>query len=66
MAREMGVGLLIGAGLVLSSFAVVAALGACRFGGVNALSFAMLLPLAELVPAPDLCRQGPNRRTAKV
>ncbi|MES2165035.1 MAG: type II CAAX endopeptidase family protein [Pseudomonadota bacterium] len=49
MAREMGVGLLIGAGLVLSSFAVLAALGAYRFGGVNALSFAMLLPLAELV-----------------
>ncbi len=49
MAREMGAGLLIGAGLVLSSFAVLAVLGAYRFGGVNALSFAMLLPLAELV-----------------
>ncbi|MBV6325082.1 CPBP family intramembrane metalloprotease [Duganella sp. HSC-15S17] len=49
MAREVGVGLLIGAGLVLSSFAVLAVLGAYRFGGVNAPSFAMLLPLAELV-----------------
>ncbi|RFP27449.1 CPBP family intramembrane glutamic endopeptidase [Duganella sp. BJB476] len=49
MAREVGVGLLIGAGLVMSSFAVLGALGAYRFEGVNALSFAMLLPLAELV-----------------
>lgn len=49
MAREVGAGLLIGAGLVMSSFAVLGALGAYRFEGVNALSFAMLLPLAELV-----------------
>ncbi|WP_229212119.1 CPBP family intramembrane glutamic endopeptidase [Duganella sp. BJB475] len=49
MAREVGVGLLIGAGLVMSSFAVLGALGAYRFEGVNALSFAMLLPLTELV-----------------
>ncbi|WP_332854547.1 CPBP family intramembrane glutamic endopeptidase [Duganella sp. S19_KUP01_CR8] len=49
MAREVGIGLLIGAGLVMSSFAVLGALGAYRFEGVNALSFAMLLPLAELV-----------------
>jgi len=49
MAREVGAGLLIGAGLVMSSFAVLAVLGAYRFSGVNALSFAMLLPLSELV-----------------
>ncbi|GJJ00754.1 membrane protein [Duganella rhizosphaerae] len=49
MAREVGAGLLIGAALVMSSFAVLGALGAYRFEGVNALSFAMLLPLAELV-----------------
>lgn len=49
MARELGAGLLIGAGLVLSTFAMLAVLGAYRFGGVNALNFAMLLPLAELV-----------------
>lgn len=49
MAGEMGVGLLLGAGLVVSSFAVLAVLGAYRFDGVNPLSLKMLLPLAELV-----------------
>ena len=49
MARELGTGLLLGAGLVALTFAVLAALGAYRFGGVNALSIMMLVPLAELV-----------------
>jgi membrane protease YdiL (CAAX protease family) len=49
MARELGSGLLLGAGLVALSFAVLAALGAYQFGGVNALSIMMLVPLAELV-----------------
>jgi membrane protease YdiL (CAAX protease family) len=49
MARELGTGLLLGAGLVALSFAVLAALGAYQFGGVNALSTMMLVPLAELV-----------------
>jgi membrane protease YdiL (CAAX protease family) len=49
MARELGAGVLIGAGLVACTFAVLAALGAYQFGGVNAVSFMMLVPLAELV-----------------
>lgn len=49
MARELGAGLLLGAGLVTLTFAVLAALGAYQFGGVNAPSVMMLLPLAELV-----------------
>lgn len=49
MAREVGAGLLLGAGLVVASFAALAVLGAYRPGGVNPLSFMMLLPLAELV-----------------
>lgn len=49
MARELGTGLLLGAGLVAFTFAVLAALGAYQFGGVNALSIVMLVPLAELV-----------------
>ncbi|NRR34002.1 CPBP family intramembrane metalloprotease [Oxalobacteraceae bacterium] len=49
MARELGSGLLLGGGLVALTFAVLAALGVYRFGGVNAVSIAMLLPLAELV-----------------
>jgi membrane protease YdiL (CAAX protease family) len=49
MARELGTGLLLGAGLVALTFAVLAALGAYRFDGVNALSIMMLVPLAELV-----------------
>jgi membrane protease YdiL (CAAX protease family) len=49
MARELGTGLLLGAGLVALTFAVLAALGAYKFGGVNALSIMMLVPLAELV-----------------
>jgi membrane protease YdiL (CAAX protease family) len=49
MARELGAGLLLGAGLVALTFAVLAALGAYRFGGVNALSIMLLVPLAELV-----------------
>jgi membrane protease YdiL (CAAX protease family) len=49
MARELGTGLLLGAGLVALTFAVLAALGAYKFGGVNPLSIMMLVPLAELV-----------------
>ena len=49
MARELGTGLLLGAGLVALTFAVLAALGVYRFGGVNALSIMMLVPLAEMV-----------------
>ncbi len=49
MARELARGLLLGAGLVALTFAVLAALGAYRFDGVNAASSVMLLPLAELV-----------------
>ncbi|HTD05519.1 CPBP family intramembrane glutamic endopeptidase [Undibacterium sp.] len=49
MARELGTGLLLGAGLLALTFAVLAALGAYHFGGVNVLSIMMLVPLAELV-----------------
>jgi membrane protease YdiL (CAAX protease family) len=49
MARELGTGLLFGAVLVALTFAVLAALGAYQFGGVNAPSVMMLVPLAELV-----------------
>ncbi len=49
MARELGTGLLLGAGLVALTFAALAALGAYRFGGVNAPNMMMLVPLAELV-----------------
>lgn len=49
MGRELATGLLVGAGLVLTTFAVLAALGVYRFAGVNALSALLLLPLAELV-----------------
>jgi membrane protease YdiL (CAAX protease family) len=49
MAHELGTGLLLGAGLVALTFAVLAVLGGYQFGGVNALSIRMLLPLAELV-----------------
>ncbi|WP_317203352.1 type II CAAX endopeptidase family protein [Janthinobacterium sp.] len=49
MARELGTGLLLGAGLVALTFAVLAVLGAYRFGGVNAPNMMMLVPLAELV-----------------
>ncbi|MGK5062903.1 CPBP family intramembrane glutamic endopeptidase [Janthinobacterium sp. LB3P112] len=49
MARELGRGLLFGAGLVVFTFAVLAALGVYQFSGVNALSVLLLLPLAELV-----------------
>ncbi|MGK5053995.1 CPBP family intramembrane glutamic endopeptidase [Janthinobacterium sp. RB2P8] len=49
MARELGRGLLFGAGLVVLTFAVLAALGVYQFRGVNALSVLLLLPLAELV-----------------
>lgn len=49
MARELGIGLLLGAGLVAATFAVLAALGVYRFDGVNALGVTMLIPLAELV-----------------
>ncbi|WFR79757.1 type II CAAX endopeptidase family protein [Janthinobacterium rivuli] len=49
MARELGRGLLLGAGLVVLTFVVLAALGVYQLGGVNALSVLLLLPLAELV-----------------
>lgn len=49
MARELGRGLLLGAGLVFLTFVVLAALGVYQFSGVNALSLMLLLPLAELV-----------------
>ena len=48
MARELGTGLLLGAGLVALTFGVLAALGAYRFDGVNAPAIMMLAPLAEL------------------
>lgn len=49
MARALGRGLLLGAGLVALTFVVLAALGVYQFSGVNALSVLLLLPLAELV-----------------
>ncbi|WP_257572973.1 CPBP family intramembrane glutamic endopeptidase [Janthinobacterium sp. UMAB-56] len=49
MARELGGGLLLGAGLVAFTFSVLAALGVYQFSGVNALSVLLLFPLAELV-----------------
>lgn len=49
MARELGAGLLLGAGLVALTFTVLAALGVYRFDGVNAVSIMILAPLAELV-----------------
>ncbi|WP_229422126.1 CPBP family intramembrane glutamic endopeptidase [Massilia aquatica] len=50
MGRELGLGLLIGAGLVGLTFATLAALGVYRFGGVNSPgTVLMLVPLAELV-----------------
>jgi membrane protease YdiL (CAAX protease family) len=49
MARETGAGLLLGAGLAALSFAVLAALGAYRVDGVNAVDIMILVPLAELV-----------------
>jgi membrane protease YdiL (CAAX protease family) len=47
--REVAVGLLLGAGLVGTVFAVLGLLGAYHLDGVNAVSLALLLPLAELV-----------------
>jgi membrane protease YdiL (CAAX protease family) len=49
MGRELGAGLLLGAGLVALTFGALAALGVYQFGGVNALSMMLLVPLAELV-----------------
>lgn len=49
MAGELGTGLLLGAGLVAVTFAVLAVLGNYQFGGVNAVSIMLLVPLAELV-----------------
>ncbi len=49
MALELGKGLLLGAGLVASTFAVLAAFGAYRLDGVNAVSIMILVPLAELI-----------------
>lgn len=48
-ARELGLGILIGAGLVAATFAVLALLGVYRLDGVNALAITMLRPLADLV-----------------
>lgn len=50
MAKELGTGLLVGAALVGLTFAVLAALGVYRYGGVNSPGIMpMLVPLAELV-----------------
>jgi membrane protease YdiL (CAAX protease family) len=49
MVRGLGSGLLLGAALVMLTFAALAALGAYRFDGVNAFSALLLVPLAELV-----------------
>ena len=49
MARELGRGLLLGAGLVCLTFAVLAVLGVYQLSGVNAVHAMLLLPLAELV-----------------
>lgn len=49
MARELGRGLLLGAGLVGLTFLVLAMLGVYQLNGVNALHAALLLPLAELL-----------------
>lgn len=49
MARQLGAGLLLGAGLVVLTFAVLAALGAYRLDGVNSVGIMILAPLAELV-----------------
>lgn len=48
MGRELGGGLLIGAGLVMLTFAVLAGLGAYRFEGINTVGVILLVPLAEL------------------
>jgi uncharacterized protein len=47
--REFASGLLLGAGLVGSVFALLGLLGAYHLDGVNAVGPALLLPLAELV-----------------
>lgn len=49
MARQLGIGLLAGAGLVALTFAALGAMGVYRVEGVNAPAMVMLLPLAELV-----------------
>ncbi len=49
MARGLGAGLLLGAALVTLTFAVLAALGAYRFDGINPFTVMLLVPLAELV-----------------
>lgn len=48
MGRELGGGLLIGAGLVMLTFAVLAGLGAYRLEGINTVGVMLLVPLAEL------------------
>ena len=48
MGRELGGGLLIGAGLVMLTFAVLAGLGAYRLEGINTVGVILLVPLAEL------------------
>jgi len=47
--REVAFGLLLGAGLVGTVFAVLGLLGAYHLDGVNAVGLSLLLPLAELV-----------------
>ncbi|QYF95162.1 CPBP family intramembrane metalloprotease [Massilia sp. PAMC28688] len=49
MGRELGAGLLMGSALVSVTFALLWMLGAYRFDGMNPLSGALLLPLAELL-----------------
>ena len=49
MAKQLGAGVFLGAVLVALTFAVLAALGAYRFDGVNAVGLMILAPLAELV-----------------
>ncbi len=48
MARELGGGLSLGAGLLALTFAVLAALGAYHVDGINAVGPMILAPLAEL------------------
>lgn len=47
--RELGLGLLLGAGLVGSVFALLGLLGVYHLDGANALGAGLLLPLAELI-----------------
>lgn len=49
MGRQLGMGLLVGAGLVAATFATLAALGVYRLDGMNALGFFLVIPLAEML-----------------